>query len=186
MNLNNRFRALAIALFVATAFAPTATLLVQDVSAQTASSNKMIGVLLSKGVTKCITNPISQGGWVLQPCNKTDPLQQFSFDTQSGLTQGVTITQPTANGVKCLIVKSSSISPIAFNQIVAKSECNQEGSSLWLWNKATKQIILAGSPPSTKTQFCLTAVETQFPPILRLGDCSKPDTLTKWVVNPIN
>jgi hypothetical protein len=163
-------------------FAAISTIIGQSVSAQNAST-VMIKALTSNGADTgtCIANPDgSLGGWVLKTCNKTDPLQQFSFDTKVGNTQGTTMAQKTAAGVKCMAVLSEPTSTMQVNSIVAKSDCNITGSAgKWLLNN--KQFVLTDATPSTKTKLCLTA-NSSSGNTLRLGDCSKPATLTNWEV----
>jgi hypothetical protein len=148
--------------------------------AQTAST-VMIEAFTSKGEATgtCLSNP-DVGGWVLKNCNKTDPLQQFSFDRKIGLTQGAMISQKTAAGVKCIAVLFNPSNPIKVNSIVAKGDCNSTGSSVkWLLNN--KQLVLSDATPSTNTKFCLTA-NASLGTNIRVGDCSQPATLTNWVV----
>lgn len=162
--------------------AAISSVLAQSVSAQT-TSTVMIEAFTSKGeaIGTCLTNP-DVGGWTLKTCNKTDPLQQFSFDRKIGLTQGTTISQKTTAGVKCVAVLYNSSNPIKVNSIVAKSDCNSTGSSVkWLLNN--RQLVLTDVTPPTNTKFCLTA-NASLGTNIRVGDCSQPATLTNWVVKP--
>lgn len=157
-------------------FAAVSTIFGQSVSAQASTVTIEAATSTGANTGTCLANPgNSVGGWTLKTCNKTDPLQQFSF--------GTTISQKTATGVKCVAILNGLTSTIKVNTIVAKSDCNIAGSSVkWMLNN--KQLVLTDAISSTKTKFCLTA-NSSLGTSMRLGDCSQPATLTSWVVKAI-
>jgi hypothetical protein len=160
--------------------AAISSILAQSVSAQTTTVT--IEAFTSRGETTgtCLANP-DTGGWTLKTCNKADPLQKFSFDSKTGQSQGATISQKTASGVKCLAVLYTSSNPIQVNNIVAKGNCTGSGSSV-KWLLSNKQFVLTDAPQSN-IKFCLTANASSGNSI-RVGDCSQLATLTNWVIKP--
>jgi hypothetical protein len=147
----------------------------------------------SRGVDtgKCLTIGDEQVFFRLTPCDPASRRQIFGFDpngeggplyhTESTLAQRKIFpfggTWPI--DAACLNVLNTQRDPKNAWKVgaaVGKADCNGDAPTTWRWS--AKQIIATESPGKN---FCLTANSSRGPSI-RLGDCSKPETLTAWDV----
>jgi hypothetical protein len=172
--------------------AALATGLGQTATAQTPRVLVMVHGYDSRGVDtgKCLA--LNQGAtlntapWIFIACNRADASQKFLFGSGS---LGTLETQPLigADGGRCVGVPTGANRPnggwTVGAPLVATVDCiNTQGQAATMWRLVGS--VLA-SLPSPQPKYCLTFVQARGP-AARLGDCSKPETLTHWdvVINP--
>jgi hypothetical protein len=144
----------------------------------------------SKGVNtgRCMTTR-SDGAIVLDTCVAFNAAQYFAFDTNGAGGAGARLVSiifnfpsPMAVG-RCLGVATGSGLPnggwsVRAPIIAVPTPCKDAVGSSSLWRWTNQQIVATQSPGQ---QSCLTFVQA-WGPTARLGDCSKPETLTHWDV----
>jgi hypothetical protein len=166
--------------------AATAWILAQQAAAQTYNIVQ-IRAFDSRGMNtgKCLSTTPSNA-LVLDTCFATNPFQWFAFDTNGAGGVGarlVGLVNLQGNMVvqKCLGVATGSTLPnggwsVRAPVVSAPAPCPNTAGISMSWRWVGSQIIAMDSPGRNS---CLTFVQA-WGPNARLGDCSKPETLTAW------